>query len=185
MAASLYHWFYQYQVSQCINVTVKHIGSLLVSIWKVHSCICTHRNHYLLHELGIPRKLRVAFCHCEPDIVTLIRLNYWPATPARPSIAFSFALLDWLQALLLECQVPVQDFSNALKYIISTQYGKVWWMLMISSKFITHILYIDAMQHLPRAYRSVWGIQVYNAWPYNDRCQLYLFLDRWRALLIS
>ena len=112
-------------MSQCINVTVKHIGSLHVSILKVQSCICTHRNYHLLDKLGIPRKLRVAFCHCEPDIVTLIRLNYWPATPARPSIAFSFALLDWLQALLLECQVPVQDFSHALEFIIATKYGKV------------------------------------------------------------
>ena len=112
-------------MSQCINVTVKHIGPLHVSILKVQSCICTHRNYHLLDKLGIPRKLRVAFCHCEPDIVTLIRLNYWPATPARPSIAFSFALLDWLQALLLECQVPVQDFSHALEFIIATKYGKV------------------------------------------------------------
>ena len=58
-------------------------------------------------------------------MVTLIRLNYWPATPSRPSIAFSFSLLDWLQALLLECQVPVQDFSNALEFIITTKYDKV------------------------------------------------------------
>ena len=58
-------------------------------------------------------------------MVTLIRLNYWPATPSRPSIAFSFSLLDWLQALLLECQVPVQDFSNALEFIIVSKYDKV------------------------------------------------------------
>ena len=57
----------------------------------------------------------------ESDMVTLIRLNYWPATPSRPSIAFSFSLLDWLQALLLECQLPVQDFSNALEFI-ATKY---------------------------------------------------------------
>ena len=76
-------------------------------------------------ELGTPRKLRISFCHCESDIVTLIRLNYWPATPSRPSIAFSFSLLDWLQALLLECQVPVQDFSSALAFIITTKYENV------------------------------------------------------------
>ena len=58
-------------------------------------------------------------------MVTLIQLNYWPATPSRPSIAFSFSLLDWLQALLLECQVPVQDFSNALEFIIAIKYDKV------------------------------------------------------------
>ena len=129
MAASLYHWFCQYQVSQHINVTVKHIGSLRVSTLKVYIHFYTENFsiHYycLLHGVGIPRKLRVAFCHCEPDIVTLVQLNYWPATPSRPSIAFSFSLLDWLQALLLECQVPVQNFSNALEFIIATKYGKV------------------------------------------------------------
>ena len=72
-------------------------------------------------------------------MVTLVRLNYWPATPSRPSIAFSFSLLDWLQALLLECQVPVQDFSNALEFIIATKYDKVlsYHIIMISLVYNT------------------------------------------------
>ena len=38
MAVNSSHWIYQFQLSQHINVTVKHLGQLHVSIWKV--CIC-------------------------------------------------------------------------------------------------------------------------------------------------
>ena len=79
----------------------------------------------MFYHSGPPRKLIICFCQCEPDVVTLTRLRYWPGTPSRPGIVFSFSLLDWLQALLLECQVPVSDFSSALKSIITTKYGKV------------------------------------------------------------
>ena len=48
--------------------------------------------------------------------MTLVRLHYWPATPTRPSTAFSFQLLDWIEALLLECQVSLHDVSAALRY---------------------------------------------------------------------
>ena len=31
-------------------------------------------------------------------------------------IAFTFALLDWAEALMLECQVALKDFCNCLKF---------------------------------------------------------------------
>lgn len=58
-------------------------------------------------------------------MLTLMRFHYWPATPSRPSIAFSFALMDWMEALLLECQVAVQDFTLALEEIIKEKFGEV------------------------------------------------------------
>ena len=54
-----------------------------------------------------------------------MRLRYWPATPSRPSIAFSFALMDWIEALLLECQVAVRDFTLALEEISREKFGEV------------------------------------------------------------
>ena len=85
-----------------------------------------------------------------------MRLNYWPAIPSRPSIAFSFSLLDWLQALLLECQVPVQDFSNALEFIITTKYvyDKVSISYCGSDLLLINIIMhiIDALQYLSCAH---------------------------------
>lgn len=63
-------------------------------------------------------------CDCESDTLTLMRFHYWPATPSHPSIAFSFALMDWMEALLLEHQVAVQDFTLALE-IIKEKFGEV------------------------------------------------------------
>lgn len=69
--------------------------------------------------------MNVGFCGCEPDVVSLVKLRYWPATPSRPSIAFAFSMLDWLEALLLECQVPIQDFVYAVEFLLKSRCRKV------------------------------------------------------------
>jgi hypothetical protein len=46
----------------------------------------------------------------------MCRAQLWPATPTNPQYAFSFALLDWAEALLLECQVSLKDFCSALTF---------------------------------------------------------------------
>ena len=46
-------------------------------------------------------------------------LQYWPTTSIRPSTAFSFQLLDWIEALLLECQVLMQDVFAAIQFLYS------------------------------------------------------------------
>jgi len=68
--------------------------------------------------LGISRNLNIQFCKCRSDALTLIALGYWPGTPTRPFVAFSFSFMDWMEALLLECQVSVQDFSSALEVFL-------------------------------------------------------------------
>ena len=57
-----------------------------------------------------------ATCGCEPIAVTLVRVRLWPATPQNPRYAFCFDLLDWCEALLLECQVSLKDLCEALYF---------------------------------------------------------------------
>ena len=52
--------------------------------------------------------------------MTLIQLHYWPGSPTRPSTAFSFQLLDWIEALFLECQVSMQDFTAAFEFLMKS-----------------------------------------------------------------
>ena len=78
-----------------------------------------------VHIIGVPRKLSVLFCPCESDAEKLVKLRYWPATPKRPSIAFSFSLLDWLEALLLECQVALNDASKAIALLVTEKIKQV------------------------------------------------------------
>ena len=65
------------------------------------------------------------FCKCVPDALRLIKLGYWPATPTRPVLAFTHSFMEWMEALLLECQVSVQDFSSAVEMIIKEKFMKV------------------------------------------------------------
>ena len=67
----------------------------------------------------------VEFCKCKLDAHRLMELGYWPATPSRPVVAFSISLMDWMEATLLECQVAVQDFTNALKMLITEKFDLV------------------------------------------------------------
>ena len=40
----------------------------------------------------------------------------WPSTPNNSHLTFTFDFMDWIEALVLECQVALQDFCKALIY---------------------------------------------------------------------
>ena len=56
--------------------------------------------HYIIILLGKPYTLNVQFCKCQADMLRLIEMGYWPATPTRPVLAFTRAFME---TLLLEC----------------------------------------------------------------------------------
>ena len=66
--------------------------------------------------LGNEHNVRFTSCKCEPLVVTMVRARLWPASPQNPHYAFTFELLDWAEALLLECQVALKDFCQALYF---------------------------------------------------------------------
>ena len=74
--------------------------------------------HFILN-VGAPRIIEFPFCSCECDAVKLVRFSYWPGSPVNPNVAFSFEFMDLLEALLLECQVAIQDFTQAWSFLIS------------------------------------------------------------------
>lgn len=69
--------------------------------------------------------VRVTFCGCTSEAVTLISAGLFPATPKQPKLAFTFALLDLFEALLLECQVSAQDFVAAIGFLSDVQMFEV------------------------------------------------------------
>ena len=46
----------------------------------------------------------------------MVRGRLWPATPQHPHLAFCFEVLDWAEALLLECQVALKDLCKAMEF---------------------------------------------------------------------
>lgn len=85
------------------------------------------------------RMVSITCCDCEPLAVALVRARLWPASPRFPKYAFSFDLLDWAEALLLECQVSLKDFCNALYFRCPYSVDKVIAVILCYSFF--HIFY--------------------------------------------
>ncbi|KAK3743478.1 hypothetical protein QZH41_013095 [Actinostola sp. cb2023] len=57
----------------------------------------------------------VEICSCESTAVTLVRLNFWPGSPEKPTVAFHFSLMRLCEKLFLQCQVSLFNFVEVLK----------------------------------------------------------------------
>ena len=81
--------------------------------------------HWDVFTIGMEHSILFVYCICEALAITMARAELWPATPTSPKFAFSFALLDWAESLLLEAQVSLKDFCNSLKFRCHSQVNKV------------------------------------------------------------
>lgn len=59
--------------------------------------------------------VKIMCCDCEATPITLARARLWPATPKNPQVAYTFELLNVIEAMMLECHVSLKDFCEALK----------------------------------------------------------------------
>ena len=66
--------------------------------------------------LGEEHNIKFTICACEPIVLTMMRAHLWPSSPQRPHFGFSFEILDWAEALLLEAQISLNDFCKALYF---------------------------------------------------------------------
>ena len=90
----------------------------------IHLCCLDENGEYMYSHsklilimfafTGTEHDITFMYCQCEPLVITMIRAQLWPATAQRPHLAFTFGLLDWAEALLLECQVALKDLCKAL-----------------------------------------------------------------------
>ena len=80
-----------------------------------HRLLLMHCYFDLIHA-GVEHGILFMTCECEPLVQTLVRAHLWPATPLFPRRVFTFKLLDWAEALLLECQVALKDLCQALYF---------------------------------------------------------------------
>ncbi|XP_025111230.1 uncharacterized protein LOC112574393 isoform X1 [Pomacea canaliculata] len=81
---------------------------------KVPSCAKRTREISVIGMRGGPQLFTFEFCSCESDTVTLLRHRLWGSSPEIPSVAFKLDVMEWLRALVLECQVSVKGFVDAL-----------------------------------------------------------------------
>ena len=83
----------------------------------------------MLFFVGFQHSVNIWFCSCEPEAITLVRHELWPATPTNPSLAFHQQLLLWMEALLLEGWVSADAFCRAIEYKVSQHscHTQVYW----------------------------------------------------------
>lgn len=95
--------------------------------------------------VGVYHTISVVFCSCETEVETLLHARLFPATPKFPQLAFTFELLDFMEALLWECQVSAHDFVAAVGHLSDGQVLPVHLMSMfflvfyVAKYFITTI----------------------------------------------
>ncbi|KAL3842562.1 hypothetical protein ACJMK2_020558 [Sinanodonta woodiana] len=81
-----------------------------------HSCMSSyHQDIVIIDDKGRQHKRVMQFCSCELPAETMLRSYLWPSSPKKPVLAFHIGLLEWLTALMLECQVSAKGFCEALK----------------------------------------------------------------------
>ena len=88
-------------------------------------------SYILIVLLGLEHQVLLHCCDCEPVTVTIVRARMWPASPQYPRLAFSFEMMDWVEALLLECQVAVKEFCGALYFKCPYVIGKVCYIALL------------------------------------------------------
>ena len=104
-------------------------GQVIICILTRSSCdYCTFNDAGIRHQVG------VVACKCEAFSVTLSRLRLWPTSSKQPSYALAFELLDWMEAMLLECQVSLNDFCKALNNKLPS------YVVVSKKKHICHVL---------------------------------------------
>ena len=65
-------------------------------------------------SIGNQHKVGIEVCSYEPEAITFLQYNLWPATPLSPSLAFDFEFLELLDVLILECCIGVQGFCHSI-----------------------------------------------------------------------
>ena len=57
----------------------------------------------------------VVFCGCKSPAERLLELNLWPATPSKPTLAFTVELMEFARMLILECYASLYDIVAFMK----------------------------------------------------------------------
>ncbi|KAL3884204.1 hypothetical protein ACJMK2_030423 [Sinanodonta woodiana] len=63
---------------------------------------------------GTQHRVKVQFCQCEKEAVTILRYGLWPATPELPKVAIHIDLMEQATMLQLEGQLSLRAFCDAL-----------------------------------------------------------------------
>ncbi|XP_065650682.1 uncharacterized protein LOC136078799 [Hydra vulgaris] len=108
-------------------------------------------------------------CLCSPSVVDiLLENNFWPSSPVHPTAAFSYELMDLMEALFLDGNVAVKSFCKALftkskgdDYIkVDTVYK-----LLTGECFLSYLLFKNDFQTFKSRFQNFAELSVCPAFP--------------------
>ncbi|XP_025086793.1 uncharacterized protein LOC112559674 [Pomacea canaliculata] len=106
----MYHQTYSWKEDASLYLPVKREATILSE----HQCDkLYYRQIGVFDAQGRDHIMKVQFCECEPEAVTLIRNGLWPATPKKPGTAFCMKVMELCRMLQLEGQMSLQKFCMA------------------------------------------------------------------------
>lgn len=100
------------------------IGGLVLCTWKLGRFTCVH-----LICTGRQHSIPVLFCNCQSDVVTLLKLRLWAASPKRPTVAFHLDLMEWMRIMFLETQTSLRSMCQMLPWLSSPFLQQMVWSL--------------------------------------------------------
>ena len=66
-------------------------------------------------HVGRQHLKQLEFCQCVSDAATLVKLQLWPGSPAKPKVAFHFNLMDLAEKFLLESHLSLHKFCSSIE----------------------------------------------------------------------
>ena len=120
----------------------KYLSAVLTLKVKYSQQYCMHvlmsLSLYIYIYTGVEHQIKFCCCDCESMCTTMVRARLWPASPRFPQLAFTFEVLDWAEALLLECHVAVGEFCRALYFKCPVLVKKVCTIIHCCINYFLH-----------------------------------------------
>ena len=77
------------------------------------------------------------FCGCKSPAERLLELNLWPATPTKPTLAFTIELMSLAQMIILNSYASLYDIVSFLKATRIKQH-EVYYSLIVPLNIYNH-----------------------------------------------
>ena len=135
----------------CFYRTITCVGLCGEKLLFGENTVLMHK--YIATCIGVQRDISFERCSCTSEAQIILRAGFFPATAAHPRLAFSLELLDLLEALLLQCQVAIQDSIVAALHYLHRPYADHTLVVLVLTLHKLIILFFQT-------YRSLYPVLV-------------------------
>eukprot|EP00794_Sanderia_malayensis_P014806 gene14806-16345_t len=109
-----------------------------LSLGTIHRCSFQYQRTLKLVDVkGRVHDRAIQFCKCFSEPVVLLKLGFWASSAVKPSTAYDIDFLRFMASLLLESQVSVLGFVNAMRWknSLSKKQSDSLYRLLVNESF--------------------------------------------------